>query len=219
MRKTEELSAMASVPETTWRWGMKTKHILVPAKMLVGLAVVVLILPPIIQASSKSRLPPSLTAAALHGDVEEAKALLSKGADVNLVRHHCSPLCAGIMSGNVDMVRLLLEKGADPNQFVEGRGTPLGQAFSSGAKPPLKHLLRLSSQSNRACAALHYGGIPLGTVFDNRYIPIIKLLLDYGADVNARYRGGEHSSCGSPFWDDRICSKSYWTRERVRMLP
>ena len=73
--------------------------------------------------------------AALYGDAQIVKALLDRGADVNVVPDDETSrpaLAAAAMNGHVEVVRLLLDKGADTSiRDREGR-TALGWARRGG---------------------------------------------------------------------------------------
>ena len=66
------------------------------------------------------------------GNVELAKLLIDRGADVNLpVSWQRTPLFAANQRGNADIVKLLLDNGADPNQLTKSQ-TPLHVAAENG---------------------------------------------------------------------------------------
>src|SRR5438445_2801181 len=66
------------------------------------------------------------------GNVELAKLLINRGADVNLpVSWQRTPLYAANKGGYADIVKLLLDNGANPNQVAKAQ-TPLHVAAENG---------------------------------------------------------------------------------------
>lgn len=106
--------------------------------------------------------------AAREGDIESAKTLLDAGADVNQVsEYNWTPLLTAVNNRNYKLAELLLERGANPNLANKGGWTPLYLATD-----------------NRN---IEGGDYPVPKP-DIEHIEIIKLLLDKGADVNARVK-------------------------------
>jgi ankyrin repeat protein len=107
-----------------------------------------------------------LVYAARAGAIDAARVLLEAGADVNqLTRYGWSPLLAATQNRNYRMGRFLIEYGADVNIANEGGWTPLYLATD-----------------NRNLEGGDYP-TPEPDMDDLEYI---KLLLDQGADPNAR---------------------------------
>jgi ankyrin repeat protein len=107
-----------------------------------------------------------LVYAARSGAIEAARVLLDAGADVNqLTRYGWSPLLAATQNRYYQMGRFLIEHGADVNIANKGGWTPLYLATD-----------------NRN---LEGGDYPTRTP-DMDDLEYIKLLLDEGADPNAR---------------------------------
>ena len=107
-----------------------------------------------------------LVYAARTGSIEAAQVLLDAGADVNQVtRYGWSPLLAATQNRNYQMGRFLIENGADVNIANKGGWTPLYLATD-----------------NRN---LEGGDYPTRTP-DMDGLEYIRLLLDSGADPNAR---------------------------------
>ncbi len=60
------------------------------------------------------------------GQVDAARLLLDKGADVNRADYHGStPLHLACAAGHLDVARLLLEKGAEVDRATKDGATPL----------------------------------------------------------------------------------------------
>jgi ankyrin repeat protein len=107
-----------------------------------------------------------LVYAARSGALDAARALLEAGADVNQVtRYGWSPLLAATQNRNYQMGKFLIEHGADVNLANKGGWTPLYLATD-----------------NRN---LEGGDYPTPTP-DMDQLEYIKLLLEEGADPNAR---------------------------------
>jgi uncharacterized protein len=109
-----------------------------------------------------------LVYAARTGAIEAARVLIEAGADVNQVtRYGWSPLLAATQNRNYQMGKFLIEKGADVNIANKGGWTPLYLATD-----------------NRNLEGGDYP-TPMPDMDDLEYI---RLLLDNGADPNARMR-------------------------------
>jgi ankyrin repeat protein len=108
----------------------------------------------------------ALVYAARAGSIEAARVLLEGGADVNqTTRYGWSPLLAATQNQNYQMAKFLVERGANVNLANKGGWTPLYLATD-----------------NRN---IEGGDYPTRTA-DMDSLAFITLLLDRGADVNAR---------------------------------
>jgi uncharacterized protein len=108
----------------------------------------------------------ALVYAARTGSIDAARALLEGGADVNqATRYGWSPLLAATQNQNYKMARFLIERGANVNLANKGGWTPLYLATD-----------------NRN---IEGGDYPTRTA-DMDSLAFIAILLDSGADVNAR---------------------------------
>lgn len=111
--------------------------------------------------------------AARDGHVEAATALLDAGADVNQVAasDKNSPLLIAIVNGHFDLARTFIERGADVNWTADNGVAPLYAVLNVQWAPkalyPQPQAYRQQSLS---------------------YLDMMKVLLDKGADVNARLR-------------------------------
>ncbi|HXH25192.1 MAG TPA: ankyrin repeat domain-containing protein, partial [Vicinamibacterales bacterium] len=110
----------------------------------------------------------ALIFAAREGDIESAQALLDAGADVNQQSEYgWTPLLTAINNRNYRLARLLIERGADVNLANKGGWTPLYLATD-----------------NRN---IEGGDYPVPKP-DLDHLEIIQLLLEKGADPNARVK-------------------------------
>jgi ankyrin repeat protein len=108
----------------------------------------------------------ALVYAARAGSIDSARVLLDAGADVNQVtRYGWSPLLAATQNRNYELAKFLIERGADVNIANKGGWTPLYLATD-----------------NRNIEGGDYPTPPP----DMDHLDYIKLLLDSGADPNAR---------------------------------
>ncbi len=143
--------------------------------------------PPTIRFKEVSGGFTALYFAAQQGDVESARILIDAGAYVNEAHpEHGSPLVVAMASGREAMARFLLEAGADPNIKDAWGLSPLHYALHEG-------FLKLQGASEK----------PTDKVGWERpnMTGMINVLLDYGADPNARV---EHAF---PFQDYHLVAR------------
>ncbi|MDH4064176.1 MAG: ankyrin repeat domain-containing protein [Acidobacteriota bacterium] len=132
--------------------------------------------------------------AARQGYVDTALALLDAGVDINQpkIGDETTPLLMATINGHFDLAKMLLERGADPNRSAINGITPLYAVINLEWSP-------------RA------GGPKLRAYKDQTlsYLDMMMVLLDKGADPNARlatrvwYGGnlsGVNEQGASPFW-------------------
>jgi len=117
--------------------------------------------------------------AILGRDTELVKDLLDNGVDVNTVYNdECTPLLIATYNGDIHCIKLLLEYGADVNQVNKFDGeTPL--------------LITLKYNNSNYFEIIMYVGTYKRKKRPEDYIERIKLLLEYGADVNKENNDGE----------------------------
>ncbi len=132
--------------------------------------------------------------AARQGHIETARALLDAGVDVNKVKDGdlTTPLLMATINGHYDLAKLLIEKGANPNQAALNGVAPLYAVLN----------LQWTARAGRPRLQAHREqGLT--------YLQMLTVLLDHGADPNARlatrvwYSGGlsgVDETGSTPFW-------------------
>ncbi|CAF2063230.1 unnamed protein product [Rotaria magnacalcarata] len=165
-----------------------------------------------VNPDTKAQTP--LTAAAMSGNIEVVKFLLANGAEVNPVEVHQKPLQAAVMGGNIEVARLLLELGAEVNPIGDFQ-TPLTTSIQLGREDIFNLLLEykanihLATRDNEtplgvalvnirhetAIKLIELGadvkgsihGITfLNTLIWNQNLELMELMLQNGADINAK---------------------------------
>ena len=131
-----------------------------------------------------------------NGNAEAARVLMDGGADINLPSgDHSSPMLVAVINGNYDLARELLEAGADPNLLSDDGAGPLFAALN------IEWSLRTWYPQPQAFRQQ-----------ETTYLDLMQLLLDAGADPNARTnthiwyaaynagRMGVDFAGATPFW-------------------
>jgi cytohesin len=135
-----------------------------------------------VNARSKQGHTALSIAAGRTGTVEVIKALLGRGAELPAI----NVLGAAARSGDVQVVKLLLEKGADPNDRNNAGGAPpmsakrASERSKGGPRTQAIALFGLTAD---------VGGTPLMYAASTGNTDVVKLLIDKGADINARNNG------------------------------
>lgn len=129
-----------------------------------------------------------LARAVIEGNAETVVALLNAGADVNPLSVGSTPLHKAALFEKVEAVTILLEAGADPNARSGGGDTPLHRAAGSGNVEILMALLKAGAVVNvkgfEGLTPLMYA------VAEPKRAKVMRVLLDVGADPNARASAG-----------------------------
>jgi len=149
------------------------------------------------------------------GDIKKIDELVAKGVDVNYRgKKNITPLYAQMPSMNIEGFKRLLEHGADPNIPMEDGYSVIWLAASAGAHTDISiKLLKLCLEHGGDPNWVFHkkykepnhtafeDGWPLITgaiVLSDRPIEVIKLLLQYGADINLKdERGGRTPLMGA----------------------
>jgi ankyrin repeat protein len=132
----------------------------------------------------------ALMQAAEGGNIDQVRALLQSGADVNEARgtgHTALMLAAG--RDNLEMVQTLLKAGANPNAIVFARYGIPGWAWMVAMNRCNKHWREMTEAMLAAGVELNPKTIypsPLGHAIHEDDVVIIKTLLKKGANPNLR---------------------------------
>jgi ankyrin repeat protein len=146
--------------------------------------------------STQGGLTPLLFAAR-QGHTDAVKALLEAGADVNQVStgDKTSPLLMAIINGHYDLAKFLVDQGADVRRASDNGATPLYAVLNVQWAPKALYPQPRAYMQQKMT-----------------HLELMKLLLDKGADVNARlkmkvwYSGYNFDLAGvdeigaTPFW-------------------
>src|SRR5688572_11922862 len=123
--------------------------------------------------------------AAMRGDSDQVRALLRDGADVNAAQGDgMTALHWAALSGDLKTMNVLLYAGATADPLTRvGRYTPLHLASSRGHAAVMSRLLEAGS---RPGSVTETGVQPLHLAAQAGNPDAVRVLLDRGADVNAR---------------------------------
>ena len=123
--------------------------------------------------------------AVYNGDVAEVKRLLRAGADVSIANHYgATPMGLAAEVGNAEMLRVLLEAGADADSPNPEGQTALLAVARTGSVEAAQVLLAAGAAVD---AREKWGGqTALMWASARRHPAMMQVLIDKGADVNAR---------------------------------
>lgn len=131
-----------------------------------------------------------LIIAAREGNLEKARSLIEKGADVNakekVTGEGYTAIFHAASYGHTAIVKLLIEKGANVNERP-GRNAPIIIAAWGGHTDTIRVLLEAGADPN---AKSDTGWTALAEASRKGYLEIARLLIDKGADVNVRLSDG-----------------------------
>jgi hypothetical protein len=142
----------------------------------------------------QKRPPPQAEETLLHlmvakGKRSQVKLLLEKGGEdleaLNKKGETC--LFRAVSRGDKDIVQLLLEHGADPTERPPGSDSTLHIASYQGSKAVLKLLIEKSKSGLEESNSK--GETPLYVALQRRHNSCIEILLEAGANPNARPAG------------------------------
>ncbi|MEC4766138.1 ankyrin repeat domain-containing protein [Halomonas sp. CUBES01] len=175
-------------------------------KLLLTLMIAALALPACANSPTYSEQPESyfsdpvqlaLAEAAGRGDIEAMQEALNQGADPNAPgKDGMTPLfwsATDTMGANIEGFRYLLEHGGDPNLVIVDEDKPgkstihlIYLAFTQTNPEFLEAALEAGADPNTVVSSIK-GQTLLFEDYLDEYIDNVKLLIEYGADVN--YRG------------------------------
>ena len=141
--------------------------------------------------------------AAENGLLKLAQTLLNRNVEVDSRGSHgCTPLHWASVSGHPDVVQLLLDHNANPYLRDADGDTPLHCAAFGGQLEVVLLLLKLNvdvnSRNVKGLTPLHFASM-VSWGGSQPSASVVRLLLDYGADVQARDLSGKTASgvaCG-----------------------
>jgi len=143
--------------------------------------------------SDRTQLSEELLQAAASGDTNRIRELIQQGADVNVrdkrkwSTYGFTPLMWAAMEGHLTAVKLLLESGAEVDARDEqDRATALIRAADNDRTEAGKLLL---DRGGDADVRDRHGYTALMGAAEHGNSPMVRLLLEHGAEVNAKHKG------------------------------
>jgi len=131
----------------------------------------------------------ALAWAANRDDLETADLLIRAGAKVNLANDYgVTPLSLACTNRNAAMVERLLNAGADPNAALSTGETPVMVCARTGNVETVKLLLSHGADPN--AKETQQGQTALMRAVAEKHPEVVRELIDRGADVRARSKGG-----------------------------
>jgi ankyrin repeat protein len=158
---------------------------------------------PLSRAQAERRAPPrglggwtALTLAAREGHTAVAQAMVEMGANINeqTAVDKATPLITAIINGHYDMARMFIEHGADVNLTSDDGLAPLYAAIDTQFAPVIWQPNPPTDQEKTT------------------YLDLMTLLLDRGADPNARltrklwFRPSDHDDS----WTGTVGTTAFW---------
>lgn len=139
------------------------------------------------KAEADAPLSAPMTMALVKGDVNQVKALLDNGENVEAKQDGRTPLCVAAMNGHVNVIQLLLARGAQVNYKDPSGMTPLMYAAGAGKLDATKALLEQKAEIE---ATTKDGETALMGAVGHGYPDVAKYLVEKGANINAKMNNG-----------------------------
>lgn len=143
----------------------------------------------------------ALTVAVRYNQLGSVKLLLENGADINA---SSSLLSATINNDSIEIVDLLLSSGADVNQFSLDDGALLLTAINNKTPQMAMFLINngtnlngVTVEGNAQIGEDYRRHLPLSRAAEKGYYAVVELLIQKGADVNARDHDGNTALKGA----------------------
>ena len=141
----------------------------------------------VVSIATKESVLPTVV---LHGDYDFAKALITKGADVNAKDENgITPLIFAAGEGHTEIVKELIAKGADVNVKDEKGFSPLMHAAFRGRTETVKELIAKGADINARATGKH-DVTPLMFAAFEGHTKTVKELIAKGADLNLKSTNG-----------------------------
>lgn len=127
-----------------------------------------------------------ITTAAAYGHTEIVEVLLDAGAEVNFESYYENPLSQALCHDYIGIVELLLKRGAHPT------GAALGDAARRGSSEIVRLLLKYGApvDGEPVNGKPSIVWTPLLCAVDKGRADCVKILIEHGANVNARTKAG-----------------------------
>lgn len=144
-------------------------------------------------SSNDASIGSALHSAVRRGKPEFIELLLQHGADINLRdKDQQTPLALAVISGRTEIVELLIKKGADVNTVNIRGNTPLINSTAGKDSSQIARLLLEAGATQTIDHVSHTAnvGSALHSAIWQKNMDLVKLLLQFGANINLRDRDG-----------------------------
>jgi ankyrin repeat protein len=148
-------------------------------------------------ADPDAALTAALRAAVESDHVADALTAIEAGADVDaklqtvpFEAYWTTPLVTAAARGSLPMAELLLERGADPNLWTHGSGSPLFAALQANALDVAALLVARGARVDGSPSGTRPAFTMLMLAVKERSPEKVRFLIEHGADVNEKNRGG-----------------------------